>query len=68
MKLLIAVVKNKLNANYKNRKIEDQIEILNKYERNKSELKIETENIKENKIISDIILRNINSEGPNDHR
>lgn len=67
MKLLIAVAKNKLSANYKKRKIENQIEILNNCEKNKSEIKVETENIEENKIISDIILCNINREGLNDH-
>lgn len=74
-KIIIAVVKNKLNANHRKRKREDEIlnnsekkiEILNNYEKKKSEMKVEIEKIEESKINSDIILHNNYSEETNDH-
>lgn len=65
-KLLIAVIKNKLEANHKKRE-RDEIEIFNNCETNKSEIKVEIGKIEENKINSDIYLHNNDSERMNDY-
>lgn len=63
--MLIAVIKNKLEANHKKRK-RDQIEIINNCETNKSEINVEIEKIEE-KINSDIYLHNNDNERMNDY-